>query len=292
MPRDVISHALSFTTPNNKYKPKSIRKFTTQAPTLPTESIKPNIQKPANTATKMPPSKTIIFDIIGTLVDHTSFLPALTSRLGPFLKTNNLSVPLFAYAWLEAAQRESAHLISSGVSIPLPTILAGLFPRVLHMAGVSDRGFDEEDVKLVARSYEECEAREGAAECVRILSDAGFDVWAFTDGEREDVLGYFRAGGIEIDNEHVVTCGEIGVKKPVLKAYEKVRGIIGVKDGDEVWLGASHSWDLCGAGRAGLRTAYVKVLEGEEVKEVFGERDVVAETLVGLAQGVVKAARK
>jgi 2-haloacid dehalogenase len=216
------------------------------------------------------PRKTIIFDIIGTLVDHTQFLPTLTSRLGPFLNTHNLSIPLFAYAWLEAAQRESAHLTSSGVSIPLPTILAGLFPRVLHTAGISDRGFDEDDVKLVARSYGECEAREGAAECVRILSDAGFDVWAFTDGEREDVLGYFRAGGIGIDNEHIITCGEIGVKK----------------------LGASHSWDLCGAGRVGLRTAYVKVLEGEEVKEVFGERDVVAETLVGLAQGVVKADRK
>jgi 2-haloacid dehalogenase len=237
------------------------------------------------------PRKTIIFDIIGTLVDHTQFLPTLTSRLGPFLNTHNLSIPLFAYAWLEAAQRESAHLTSSGVSIPLPTILAGLFPRVLHTAGISDRGFDEDDVKLVARSYGECEAREGA-ECVRILSDAGFDVWAFTDGEREDVLGYFRAGGIGIDNEHIITCGEIGVKKPVLEAYGKVKEIIGIKDGDEAWLGASHSWDLCGAGRVGLRTAYVKVLEGEEVKEVFGERDVVAETLVGLAQGVVKADRK
>jgi 2-haloacid dehalogenase len=240
----------------------------------------------------MPTRKTIIFDIIGTLVDHTSFLPTLTSRLGPFLTSHNLSAPLFAYAWLEAAQRESAHLTSSGLSIPLSTILASLFPRVLHVSGVSARDFDSEDVKAVAQSYSVCSAREGAAECVRILREDGFDVWAFTDGTRQDVLSYFEAGNIAIDDAHVITCGEIGVKKPVLQAYEIVMKQIGIKDRDEAWLGASHSWDLCGAGRAGLRTAYVKVLEGEECKGVFGERDVVAETLVGLAEGVVKAARK
>jgi 2-haloacid dehalogenase len=42
------------------------------------------------------------------------------------------------------------------------------------------------------------------------------------------------------------------------------------------------------AGRAGFKTAYCTVLEGEPLEEVFGKMDVVAESLVELAKRVVE----
>jgi 2-haloacid dehalogenase len=112
-------------------------------------------------------------------------------------------------------------------------------------------------------------------------------VWAFTSGDRARVTGYFSAGGIAIKPENIVTCDEIGVGKPELRAYEKVKERIGVEEGEEAWFAAAHGWDVSAASRAGFRTAYCTVLEGEELEEVFGKRDVVAETLVGMAEGVV-----
>jgi 2-haloacid dehalogenase len=263
-----------------------------------TENCSSPLTKPLNsrihkTTTDMAP-KTILFDIIGTLVDHTHFLTSLTTRIGPALTSHGLSTPLFAYAWTEAAQREQAHLQSSGQSIPLAPILEGIFYRILHFAGISDPHTiaSADDVKFIASEYAKCEAREGAAECIDILKKDGWDVWAFTDGEREDVLSYFRAGNIGIDNEHIITCSELGIRKPVMAAYEKVREHIGIKDEDQSWFAAAHSWDLSAASRSGFKTAYVKVLEGEEVENVFGKRDVVAEGFVGLAEGVVQEAKK
>jgi 2-haloacid dehalogenase len=58
----------------------------------------------------MSSSKNIVFDIVGTLVSYEHFYSAIDQRLGPALKTLNISAQLFSFAWLESAEREYTFL--------------------------------------------------------------------------------------------------------------------------------------------------------------------------------------
>lgn len=119
------------------------------------------------------------------------------------------------------------------------------------------------------------------------MKKAGWTVWAFTSGDRPRVMGYFERGNIDIDNNHIVTCDDVGVGKPDLKAYEKLIEKIGVDSkASDLWFAAAHAWDVSAAGRAGFKTAYCSVLEKEALDDVFGKMDVVAATLPELAEKV------
>jgi 2-haloacid dehalogenase len=238
----------------------------------------------------MSSSKQIAFDIVGTLVSHDHFYAVIDQRLGPALKPHNISAQLFGFAWLESAEREYTFLSLSGKYVPFAQVFEAIFFRVLHFAGVSDpRSLaSEDDVKYFVQEYKKCEVRPGAKECIEKLKDAGWTVWAFTSGDRERVTGYFEKGSISIDGAHIVTCDEIGVGKPEIKAYEKLKERIGIKEGD-LWFAAAHGWDVSAAGRAGFKTAYCTVLEKEPLEDVFGKMNVVAETLPELADKVAAA---
>jgi 2-haloacid dehalogenase len=234
-------------------------------------------------------TKHIVFDIVGTLVSHEHFYAGIDQRLGPKLKTYNIAARLLGYAWLETAEREYTYLSLSGSYVPFAKVFESIFFRVLHFAGVAEPRSvaSEEDVKYLMQEYKKCEVRPGAKECVDKIKEAGWTVWAFTSGDRERVLGYFEKGNINIDDDHVVTCDEIGVGKPEIQAYEKLRGKIGVGDAaGELWFAAAHGWDVSAAGRAGFKTAYCLVLEKEALDDVFGKMDIVADTLLELAEKV------
>lgn len=237
--------------------------------------------------------KHIVWDVVGTLVDnHTHFFSIIDERLGPSLRKHNISARLLGFAWLESAEREYTYLSLSGRYIPFGTVFEAIFFRVLHFAGVPEpRSIaTEEDVKYFINEYRHCDVRPGAKECINKLKEAGWTVWAFSSGDRERVQGYFTRGNVGIDAAHIITCDEIGVGKPEIRAYEKVREKIGIKEGEEVWFAAAHGWDVSAAGRAGFKTAYCKVLEKESLEGVFGKMDVVADTLSELADGLLEQA--
>jgi 2-haloacid dehalogenase len=237
----------------------------------------------------MSKAKHIVFDIVGTLVSYEHFFAVIDQRLGPKLKPHNISARLLGFAWLESAERECRYLSISGAYVPFAKVVESIFFRILHFAGVAEPRSvaSEEDVKYFIQEYKKCEVRPGAKECVDMMKKAGWTVWAFTSGDRERVMGYFERGNVDIDGEHVVTCDEIGVGKPDLQAYEKLKGKMGVDNtAENLWFAAAHGWDVSAAGRAGFRTAYCLVLEKEALEDVFGKMDVVADTLPELAEKV------
>ena len=234
--------------------------------------------------------KHIVFDIVGTLVSHEHFYEIIEQRLGNTLKPYSISGRLLGYAWLETAEREYTYLSLSGRYVPFAKIFQALFFRVLHFAGVPEPRdiASNEDVEYFIQEYKNCTVRPGAKECIDHLKGAGWTVWAFTSGDRERVRGYFSKGGIAIRDDHIVTCDDVGVGKPELKAYERVKEKIGVGKDEALWFAAAHGWDVSAAGRAGFRTAYCTVLEKEPLEDIFGKTDVTAETLPALAAEVVK----
>lgn len=237
-------------------------------------------------------SKHIVFDIVGTLVSHEHFYDTIHSRLGSLLEPYHITGRLLGYAWLETAEREYTYLSLSGRYVPFAEVFRAIFFRVLHFAGVPEPRdlASEDDVEHFIQEYKNCTVRPGAKECIDRFKESGWTVWAFTSGDRDRVEGYFSKGDIAIHNDHIITCDDVGVGKPEIRAYERVKQRIGVSADKALWFAAAHGWDVSAAGRAGFSTAYCTILEKEPLESIFGRTDVTANTLPALAEKVIDAA--
>ena len=168
--------------------------------------------------------------------------------------------------------------------------MQSMFYRVLWKAGISDpRKFaSDKDLAVMMQGYADLEMRPGARECIQKYRDAGFTVWGFTMGDLKRVSRYFERSGIEMPAENLSSCDSLGIGKPSPEAYKPLLIQLSA-DGSQPWFAAAHLWDTSGAKRAGYRGAFCTVWEGEALPEIFGEVEVVADSLPEMADKVIAA---
>ncbi|KAI0473621.1 haloacid dehalogenase-like hydrolase [Xylariaceae sp. FL0804] len=243
-------------------------------------------------ASSSSPNKNVVFDIVGTLVSYDRLFEAIDGRLGTKLKAAGIQPKLLGCCWLEMAEREYTYLSLSGRYVVFATIFEALFYRALMYAGVADpRAFaSADDVAHLVAEWRQLRLRPGAASCVERLRAAGFTVWCFTAADLARVQGYFRAAGVDMPAANVLSCDTAGVAKPQPEAYKPLLEKLGAAGG-KPWFAAAHMWDVSTARTIGFKGAYCTVLEMEPLHEVFGEMDVVADTLPDMADKIIAAAR-
>ncbi|KAF2141391.1 uncharacterized protein K452DRAFT_288091 [Aplosporella prunicola CBS 121167] len=237
----------------------------------------------------MPPSsKHVVFDIVGTCVGYDVWLDAVEARLGEGFRREGIKPQLFAFAWMEACEREYTYLSISGRYTVWSKIQAALFYRVLYQAGIQEpRKFaSEEDLKAILHAYDSLTLREGVSEAFAKLRAAGFTCWGLTMGDKKRVGGYFKAAGLHMPDQNLMSCDESGVGKPDPKAYRPVLEALG--DGEK-WFAAAHMWDVSAAKMVGFKGAYTTIWEKEPCTEIFGEMDVMAETPLEMAEKIIAA---
>ncbi|KAJ6014144.1 hypothetical protein N7540_008735 [Penicillium herquei] len=239
----------------------------------------------------MATSKNVVFDIVGTLVSYDHLFNAIDRRLGDRLRAEGVKPWLLGSAWMETAEREYTNLSISGRYLPYGVVFESLFYRVLGMMGKVEnpREFaSPEDLAYIMHEYQSLTMRPGAAECVQKLRDAGFTVWAFTAADLKRVGGYFQQAGIELPAENLLSCDSAGVGKPDLAAYRPLLDqLTAENEGKTPWFAAAHLWDVSAARRAGFRGAYCTVLEQEALTDLFGDMDVIDDTLPGMADKII-----
>lgn len=198
-------------------------------------------------------AKHVVFDIEGTIVSHDRLSHAIETRLGARLRAAGiLTTPKFlVFTWFEVAEREYTYASIIGTYLPYIKVCRAVFYRILFMAGIADpRSFvSEEDLDYLMEEYANLEVRDGAKECIQILRDGGFTVWAFTCADRGQVKGYFDKAGIEMAWENVLHCDGKGLAKPELSLYKEL--MENEFQGGRVWFAAAHGWDAAGARQAG-----------------------------------------
>ncbi|KAL4791880.1 HAD-like protein [Aspergillus venezuelensis] len=245
-------------------------------------------------------NKHVVFDVVGTLVSYENFFSALETRLGARLASlpNPIGSRILCYAWMEAAEKEYTYLtLSAAPYIPVFDVFRSLFYRTLWQAGITEpRSFaNDEDREFILSAYRDLDLRPGVKECFEILKGSGYTVWCLTAGDVSRVQRYLSKGGIDFPSENFVSCDEIGVGKPQRTSYEFILekfDALGSQEEREMWFAAGHMWDAAGAKGCGFKGAWVSVWEREACTDIFGEMDVVAEDLVGLADGIVGFSNK
>ncbi|TDZ34525.1 2-haloalkanoic acid dehalogenase [Colletotrichum spinosum] len=232
--------------------------------------------------------KNVVFDVVGTLVSYEHLFEAIDARLGERLRARGIQPKLLGCCWLEVAEREYTYLSMSGRYVVFFKVFESLFYRCLHYAGVEDpRAFASgEDVAHLIDEWKKLNLREGAAECVRKLRDAGFTVWCFTAGDLARVGGYFSRGGVDMPVENLLSCDSSGLAKPTPEAYAPILEKLSAAGGTP-WFAAAHLWDASTTQTVGFKAAYCTALEGEALPDIFGQMDVVADTLPDMADKII-----
>jgi 2-haloacid dehalogenase len=131
----------------------------------------------------------------------------------------------------------------SGAYRPLPELLRA----VLEREGV-------EDVDRTLERFAAMPAYPDAATALDTLRQAGVRAGVLSNSAKGAAESALTSAGLEV--ELVVGSDAVGVFKPDPRVYAAGVEATGAGPGEVVMV-AAHWWDLLGASRAGLRTAWV-----------------------------------
>jgi 2-haloacid dehalogenase len=208
---------------------------------------------------------TIAFDLNGTLMDPSALAEPLGGDTALVLRALAGAVDHGMALTLAGGYRPFAELIEAGLR------------RELEVAG-EDPGRASAAVELLPsmRPFPE------AAEALDVLAEAGHTLMVLTNSTGQAAETVLRNAGLRERFAAVRATDEVAAFKPDPRVYGLVP-----REG-EAWLVAAHWWDVLGAGRAGLRTAWVA--RKERVLMPGVEVDVRGADLLEAARAIVAAA--
>jgi 2-haloacid dehalogenase len=222
----------------------------------------------------MPPRKsqpTAVFDIIGTCFSLDKPRQAL-ARLGAPAPALEL--------WFAQSLRDSFAFSHAGGYAPLKEVLAAELARSARQLGLQA---SEDDLRSVLRTFAELDPRPDLADALAVLGDRGWQLVALTMGAAQSTRDLLEQAGVADRFDAVLSCDSISVTKPNQAVYQLALE----RSGAETWMVAAHAWDIAGASRAGLKTAFVTSVEGSYL-DVYPKPDVVAASLLEAAHAMVQ----
>ena len=113
------------------------------------------------------------------------------------------------------------------------------------------------------------------------LNELGIRLVTLSNGSASVAEGLFERAGIRDDFDRLLTVEDAGIWKPAPAAYAYALEQCGV-DPMDAMLVAVHPWDIDGASRAGLATAWVNRTGGPYPK-YFEAPDLRPESMMDLA---------
>ncbi|MFC0410260.1 HAD-IA family hydrolase [Roseomonas elaeocarpi] len=214
----------------------------------------------------------VAFDIIGTTFPLAPLRPLLTALGLP---------PAALEAWFAAGLRDAFALSATGNFRPLTEVLSGGLDQLLAQEGLSASHGEK---SAVLEAMGRLPPRPDAREAFETITAAGMRVLALSNGAADATRALLRAGGLEHLVGPVVSVEEVRLFKPRREVYEHAARIAGVPAG-RMALVAVHSWDIQGAGAAGLSTAYVSA--EQPFSTVMRRPDLETPTLAAAARALI-----
>jgi 2-haloacid dehalogenase len=213
---------------------------------------------------------TVAFDVIGTLFTLERARDALEKLGAP---------PHALEMWFTESLRDFFALSHAGGYAPLRDVLGASLPRTLSSWAVE---YDDTAIQRVMATLKELDSADGAGASIENLTEAGFRILALTNGSEELTRTLLEGAGLYGHFDALLSCDEIRVSKPHASVYMMARQ----REPDELWMVAAHAWDVAGAARAGLGTAWVS---GKEhiYPATFPSPDVQAPDLESASRGII-----
>lgn len=187
----------------------------------------------------------IVFDVNETLSDMSALAARFTETGAP---------AHLAQLWFAGVLRDGFALAASGDNAGFADIgadsLRGLF-RPLPL----NRELDQA-VEHIMGAFPALPVHHDVVGGIRQLKSAGFRLVTLSNGSPEVADRLLRAAGIRDDFEALLSVQDAPAWKPAKAAYDHAVGRCGTVP-SAMLLVAVHPWDIHGASRAGLRTAWL-----------------------------------
>jgi 2-haloacid dehalogenase len=104
-----------------------------------------------------------------------------------------------------------------------------------------------------------------------------------SNGSEDFTRALLTQAGVDRFFAGILSCDAVGRSKPHKDVYELAR-----RNADgEIWMIAAHAWDIQGAARAGLRTAYITSKE-KVYLNAYPAPEIVASDLATAAAAILE----
>jgi 2-haloacid dehalogenase len=216
---------------------------------------------------------TVVFDIIGTCFSLDKVEHRLRQAGAPAGATQ---------LWFARALRDAFALSLAGGYQPFKAVLEAELSRSWASRGIDAK---PDTVAGVFSAMGELDPQPGLADTVATLREAGWKILALTNGSAESTDKLLTRAGVRDAFARLLSCDSVQKTKPHPAVYEMARH----EAEGETWMVAAHAWDIAGASRAGLRTAFITQLEGGYL-DVYPPPEVVAGTLAEAVEQVMRLA--
>lgn len=190
------------------------------------------------------PPKAVVLDVIETLFA----VDPLEEKLGALgLPEGSLKI------WFPRVLRDAFALQVTGTFKPFAEVATGALSSFL-----AEHKIEAKPGKMqhVIEAFASLPIHPDVEEGITLLREAGMRVAALTNGSADTTRKMFAHAGLEDAIEKFISIEEVKEWKPSPRVYRHAAEVLQVEPG-ELALIAAHDWDIDGASRAGLTTAYL-----------------------------------
>jgi 2-haloacid dehalogenase len=156
--------------------------------------------------------------------------------------------PTAARLWFAALLRDGIGVAAAGGLVRFADAARGVLAPMLPG--------DPDAVEHVMAGFQQLPVHPDVPDGIRALRAAGHRLATLSNGAAEVAVGLLGRAGIRDQFEALLSVEEVGAWKPARAAYLYAADRLGVRPADAT-LVAVHPWDIDGAARAGLRTAWI-----------------------------------
>lgn len=211
----------------------------------------------------------LVFDVNETLSD----MSAIGRRFEDVGAPANL-----AKTWFAGLLRDGFALTAVDACEPFARIAAETLRVALHDQPL-DRGIDDA-IQHVMQGFSSLPVHPDVPNGIRVLSSLGIRLVTLSNGSASVAEALFERAGIGAHFDALLSVEDVGAWKPAAAAYAYALERTQV-DPMDAMLVAVHPWDIDGAARAGLATAWIN-RSGGPYPAYFRAPDLAARSLTEL----------
>ncbi len=235
----------------------------------PTKGTGSNTERPFSPDGRRRPA-VLIFDVNETLSDMSSMRR----------RFEDIGVPAhLAATWFAGLLRDGFALTAAGASEPFGRIAAEALRVCLHDAPLNRTTDDA--VKHIMDGFAGLSVHGDVPRGIDALRASGVRLVTLSNGSTSVAEALFDRAGIRRHFEALLSVENAGAWKPAQLAYDYALEQCGIQPVDAM-LVAVHPWDIDGAARAGLATAWIN-RSGGPYPAYFTPPDLSPRSLVDLA---------
>jgi len=189
--------------------------------------------------------RVVVFDVNETLSDMSPMAQRFAD-VG--------AAPQLAKLWFATLLRDGFALTAAGSTEAFARLGDGAL-RVLLADAKLERSLDAA-VEHIMAGFMTLSLHPDVPDGIHALRQAGLRLITLSNGAAQVAEALFAAGGVRDEFEALLSVEDAGVWKPGRAAYEHAATACGAEL-SEMLLVAVHPWDIDGATRAGMSTAWI-----------------------------------